>query len=586
MHDLTIRNGTIVDGTGGPAFQGDIAIDGNRITSVGPKASKGREEIDARGALVTPGFVDIHTHYDAQAIWDPVMAPSAWHGVTSVVMGNCGVGFAPAAPEHRQQLLGIMEGVENIPSAALAEGMPFTWETFPEYLDALAAIPRTVDVGTHVPHVAVRNYVMGPRGWDVVASSDDIRAMVKIVEEGLRAGALGFSTNRYPGHQDLNGVSIPGTYAAAEELVAFGAGMQRAGHGVFEVALDPLNLSDPAQWAWMREISTRFSLPVSYELVQPFGRSDEWRRLLALTDDANKAGANIRAQVSNRSIAFFLGWQLAIHPFQTRESWKSIEKKPWAEQLKALKDPAFKARLLSEEIKRPFIDFGEITDLFLFGWEKQYLVTESCDYEPGPEASISGVAAARGRDPAEFAYDAMMADEGRGVIYVPLFNYSDGNLDAVAEMLNHRATVLSLSDGGAHCLSVCDASLPTFGLTHWVRDRKRNAGAISVETAVKWQTQDTATLYDLNDRGRLQAGLLADVNVIDFARLQLQKPYVAHDFPAGCARLLQKAVGYVVTVKSGAVTFREGEPTGARPGGVIRGPQGERANAAQRATAM
>jgi N-acyl-D-amino-acid deacylase len=583
MHDLTIRNGTIVDGTGRPAFEGDIAIDDDRITSVGSKVGKGRVEVDARGSLVTPGFVDIHTHYDAQAIWDPVMAPSAWHGVTSVVMGNCGVGFAPASPVHRAQLLGIMEGVENIPSAALAEGMPFTWETFAEYLDALGAIPRTIDVGTHVPHVAVRNYVMGNRGWDVAGSADDLRAMAKIVEEGLRAGALGFSTNRYPGHQDLNGVPIPGTFAATAELLAIGKGMQRAGHGVFEVALDPLNLSDPAQWAWMREISTSLGLPMSYELVQPFGRSDEWRDILALTDAANAAGANIRAQVSNRSIAFFMGWQLAVHPFQTRDSWKAIEKKPWEEQLKVLRDPAFKKRLLAEEIKRPFIDFGEITDLFLFGWDKQYLVDETCDYEPGPEASIARLAAAQGRDPAEFAYDAMTAGDGRGFLYVPLFNYSDGNLDAVAEMLNHRAAVLSLSDGGAHCLSVCDASLPTFALTHWVRNKKRRAHAIPLELAVKWQTHDTAALYDLNDRGRLLPGLLADVNVIDFSRLQLQKPYLAHDFPAGCARLLQKAVGYVATIKSGVITFREGEPTGARPGGVIRGPQGERAAAPRHA---
>lgn len=572
MHDLIIRNGTIVDGTGRSAFRGDVAIDGDRIVRVGGTAGRGLAEIDATGSLVTPGFVDIHTHYDAQVMWDPIMAPSAWHGVTSAIMGNCGVGFAPAAPQRREQLLGIMEGVENIPSAALSEGMKWTWESFPEYLDALEALPRTIDVGTHIPHAALRNYVMGPDCWDVNASQKDIATMAQLVEDGLRAGALGFSANRLPGHKDLQNVSIPGTFAAPGELIAIGAAMQRAGHGVLEVALDPLNLSDPAQWEWMREVSRGHGVPVSYELVQPYGRTDEWRRILELTEAANAEGAHLRAQVANRSIAFFMGWQLAVHPFQTRASWKSIESKPWPEQLRALKDPAFKARLLSDPVQRPLVDNGEITDLFLFGWDKQYPVGERPEYEPSSNDSVAGRARLQGRDAAEFAYDVMLADEGRGLLYIPIFNYSAGNLDAVGEMLQHPATVLSLSDGGAHCLSVCDASLPTFALTHWVRDRKR--GCVPVETAVKWQTSDTAALYGLSDRGRLQPGLLADLNVIDLQRLQLGKPYLTDDLPAHCSRLLQSAVGYVATVKSGVITFREGQPTGARPGGVIRGRRG------------
>jgi N-acyl-D-amino-acid deacylase len=576
MHDLTIRNGTIVDGTGRPAFQGDIAVDGNRITSVGPTVDRGRTEIDATGSLVTPGFVDIHTHYDAQAMWDPEMTPSAWHGVTSVIMGNCGVGFAPAGPDRRAQLLGIMEGVEGIPSAALAEGLAWNWESFPEYMDALAKIPRVVDVGTQVPHAAVRNYVMGDRCWDVKASADDIAAMGEIVECGLRAGSLGFSTNRHPGHKDLGNVPIPGTYAAAEELIAIGSSMQRAGHGVLEVALDPAHLADPAQWAWMREVSTKFGVPVSFELVQPPGQDDEWRRVLELTEAANAAGARLRAQIANRSVAYFLGWRLAAHPFQTRASWKAIENKPWADQLKALKDPAFKTRLLSDDIGRPFTGYGGASEWFLYGWNMQYPVGEHPNYEPGPAESVSGLAAAQGRAPAEVAYDAMTANDGTGLLYLPVLNYNGGNLDAVAEMLHHPATVLSLSDGGAHCLSVCDASLPTFALTHWVRDRKRNSGAVSVESAVKWQTYDTAALYGLHDRGRLQAGLLADLNIIDLARLELHKPYVADDLPSHCLRLLQAAAGYVATVKSGVITFREGQPTGARPGCLIRGPQGQR----------
>ncbi len=573
MHDLVIRNGTIVDGTGRPSFQGDIAIDGQRIRAVGAVPDRGREEIDARGHLVMPGFVDIHTHYDAQAMWDPVMAPSAWHGVTTAIMGNCGVGFAPAAVEQRTQLLEIMEGVENIPSVALAEGMRWSWESFPEYLDALETVPRTLDLGTHVPHAAVRNYVMGDRGWDITATADDIAAITRIVEEGLRAGALGFSTNRIPGHQDLKGRPIPGTYAAATELFAIGASMQRVGHGVLEVALDPMNACDPAEWAWMREVSTRFGLPISYELMQIFERKDEWRQVLQLTSDANAAGANIRAQVANRGIAFFLGWRLAVHPFQTRASWKQIEGKPWDEQLEALKDPSFKARLLADEVARPAFDMGGLTDIFLSGWDKQYPMGARPNYEPTAADSVQGLAAAKGCDPAEIAYDAMMADEGSGLLYTPLFNYSGGNLDAVAEMLLHPATILGLSDGGAHCMSVCDASLPTFSLTYWARDRARSRKDFPIEQVVKRQTADTAALYGLLDRGRLLPGLLADVNVVDLSRLELGKPYLAADFPAGCSRLLQAASGYAATIKSGAVTFRDGAPTGARPGGVIRGPQ-------------
>jgi N-acyl-D-amino-acid deacylase len=573
MHDIVIRNGSIADGTGRPIFQGDIAIDGDRIVSVGPAAGPGREEFDATNLLVTPGFVDIHTHYDAQAMWDPEMTPSSQHGVTSVIMGNCGVGFAPAAPDRRNQLIEMMEHVEDIPGKALSEGLRWSWESFPEYLDALDGIPRTIDVGTHVPHATVRNYVMGDRGWDAIPSHEDIETMAMIVEEGVRAGAMGFSTNRSPFHQDAQGVAIPGTHAGIGELMAMGEAMRRAGHGVLEVAGNPNNLLDPVDWEWMREVSIKTGVPVSYELIQPENAREEWRELLMRTDEANAAGAKLWAQISVRSVAFLMNWRLAVNPFFTRASWREIAGRPWPEQLAALKNPDFKRRLLNDPIERPALDAGEISDLMLFGWDRQYPVSEDPNYEPGTAESVAGIALAQKRDPAEIAFDAMMADDGNGMLYLPMFNYAGGNLDDVREMLFHPATVVSLSDGGAHATTVCDASLSTFTLTHWARDRRQGDGPVPVELAVKWQTMETADVYGLADRGRLQPGKLADLNIIDFERLRLHKPRLVNDLPGGFPRLVQDATGYVATIKSGTTTFRHGKPTGARPGRLIRGPQ-------------
>jgi N-acyl-D-amino-acid deacylase len=572
MHDLVIRNGSIADGTGRPLFKGDIAIDGDTIVSVGPVAGPGREEIDATDRLVTPGFVDIHTHYDAQAMWDPDMTPSSQHGVTSVIIGNCGVGFAPAAPERRDQLVSMMEHVEDIPARALNEGLPWNWESFPEYLDALAGIPRTIDIGAHIAHASIRNYVMGDRGWDADATDGDIATMAAIVEEGMHAGALGFSTNRSPFHRDHRGIPIPGTHAGMKELMAFGEAMRRSGrYGVLEVAGNPVKLLDPVDWEWMREVSIQTGVPVSYELVQPQNAREEFRELLALTDQANAAGASLYAQVAVRSVALLMNWELSIHPFFTRASWRAIADKPWSEQLAALKDPAFKRQLLNDPIERPALDSGATTDLMLFGWDRQFPVTQVPNYEPGPAESVAGIARALGKDPQEVAYDAITAEDGRGLIYIPLFNYAGGDLEDVREMLDHPATIVSLSDGGAHATTVCDASSPTFTLTHWARDRRNGSGTVPVERAVRWQTMETADLYGLGDRGRLEAGKLADINVIDFEKLNLQKPYVVNDLPGGCIRLMQDAIGYIATVKSGQVTFRNGKPTGQRPGGVIRG---------------
>jgi N-acyl-D-amino-acid deacylase len=571
MHDLIIRNGSVVDGTGRPAISADIAIDGERIVIVGKVAGVGREEIDAAGAIVTPGFVDIHTHYDAQATWDPILAPSALHGVTSAVIGNCGVGFAPAAPSKRHQLMEMMEGVEGIPSAALEAGMPWDWESFPEFLDALDRMPRTIDIGTHVPHAAVRNYVMGERQWDKSAGPEDLTAMAAIVEDGVREGALGFSTNLNPGHCDLAGRPIPGTYSQLDEWLAFGEALHRVGYGVFEFAGNPVDLASESDWKMMSEVSRKTGVTMSYTLVQLHSKPHEWRTLLARTDEENKKGASIRAQIALRSIATNLGWRASNHPFSTRPSWIRISDKSWPEQFAALRDPAFKAQLLAESNARPSVDMGERTDIMLTGWDRQYPVESNPNYEPGPDASVQGIADAIHKDPAEVAYDAMMEHDGGGLLYTPLLNYAGGNLEDVRQMLEHPATVVSLSDGGAHVQALCDGASPTFMLTHWARDRKAGSGPVPLVQAIKWQTSDTASLYGLLDRGRLEPNLLADINIIDLSRLKLGMPYLASDLPAGCSRFLQKADGYAATIKSGVVTFRDGEPTGARPGRVIRG---------------
>ncbi|MEX6722932.1 N-acyl-D-amino-acid deacylase family protein [Parapedomonas caeni] len=571
MHDVVIRGGFVVDGTGAPGREADVAIDNGRIAAVGSISARGREEIDARGQLVCPGFVDIHTHYDGQATWDPDMAPSSWHGVTSVIMGNCGVGFAPARPDRHQWLIGLMEGVEDIPGTALAEGIDWAWESFPEYIDALDRMARTVDVGTQVPHGAVRAYVMGERGArNEPATDEDIARMAAIVEDGLRAGALGFSTSRTMIHRAIDGEVVPGTYASHAELLGIGEAFRRVGHGVFEMAGD----MNPAveEFAWMSEVSRRTGLPVTFALLQSPIKAIPWDEQLRMTEQAVAAGSRVTAQISIRGTGVLMNWRSSAHPFITRPSWLAIADQPWPAQLAQLRDPAFRARLLAEPNSRPRIDLGPIADIVMGGWPMQFSLGDEPDYEPGPEKSLAAIAEREGRSPQEVAYDLMMADEGRGFIYLPLLNYADGNLDFVHTLLNHPNTVVSLSDGGAHCGVICDAAAPTFLLTHWVKGRSRGA-RIPLELAIKRQAHDTAALYGLHDRGVLAPGYLGDVNVIDLDRLRLHKPYMAFDLPAGGRRLLQRADGYTATLKAGVVTFRDGVATGARPGAVIRGPQ-------------
>ena len=570
MHDLVIRGGTVVDGSGGKPFVADVAVDNGLITLVGKVEAKGREEIDATGKIVTPGFVDVHTHYDGQATWDAEMAPSSWHGVTTVIMGNCGVGFAPARPDRHEWLISLMEGVEDIPGTALAEGMKWDWETFPEYLDALERLPRTVDVGTHVPHGAVRAYVLGDREQPgAIPTEEDIAEMSRIVEEGVRAGALGFSTSRTVLHKSIDGELVPGTTATAEELVAIGRAMGRVGYGVFEMASDMRREWD--EFGWMGQLSRETGLPVTFAALQSIAKELPLEEQISEMRAQNDNGANIVAQIALRGNGIIMAWQGTVHPFRFKPAWAEIEGLPWDQQLAKLKDPAFKARMVSEESVIPESDIADFLNVVANGWFTHYEMDPDFNYEPTAEESVLARATAADMSAAEYGYDLLMKDEGKGFIYFPILNYRDGNLDFLEDLQASDDTVNSLSDGGAHCGTICDAASPTFMLQHWVRDRKK--ARISLELAIKRQCRDTALLYGLHDRGLLAPGLLADLNVIDMDKLKLGKPWLAFDLPAGGKRLLQKADGYVATIKSGQVTFREGVMQGPTPGIVIRGPQ-------------
>lgn len=570
MHDLVIRGGTVVDGSGGAPMLADVAIDGGLISAVGNIAARGREEIDATGLIVAPGFVDIHTHYDGQATWDSEMAPSSWHGVTTVVMGNCGVGFAPARPDKHDWLIGLMEGVEDIPGTALAEGMKWDWESFPEYLDALERMPRTVDVGTHVPHGAVRAYVMGERGANNEPPTEtDIARMSAIVEEGLRAGALGFSTSRTILHKSIDGIPVPGTTATKEELIGIGRAMGRVGYGVFEMASDLKR--EWNEFEWMGELSRETGLPVSFAALQSIAKELPLEEQIATMTAENDNGANIVAQIALRGNGIVMAWRGTVHPFLFKPAWAEIAGLSWDEQLTQLRDPAFRARMIAEESMIPDVDVADLYRVIAGGWAAQYEMGADFNYEPTAAESIAQRAADAGQSGSEYAYDLLMGENGTGFIYFPILNYRDGNLNFLEELQTRDDCINSLSDGGAHCGTICDAASPTFLLEYWVRDRVR--ARISLASAIKRQCRDTALLYGLNDRGLLAPGYLADLNLIDMKRLKLGKPWLAFDLPAGGRRLLQRADGYVATIKSGQVTFREGVMQGPLPGKLIRGPQ-------------
>ena len=583
MHDLVVRNGTIVDGTGAPAFQGDVAIDDGTIVAIGRIEADGRETIDATGLIVTPGFVDIHTHFDGQITWDPLLTPSCWHGVTTVVMGNCGVGFAPAAPNRHDWLIGLMEGVEDIPGTALSEGMQWNWETFPEYLDYVDTLPKAIDVGTQVPHGAVRAYVMGERGaMNEPANPEDIQEMRQLVYEGIQAGALGVSTSRTIVHRAIDGENVPGTFAAEDEMMAFGKALQDAGTGVFELAPagvtgDDMNLPDQ-EVAWMRNVSAETGRPVTFALVQLDVEPDHWERMFKLSEEAAAEGADLYPQVTARAPGGLLGLQ-TNHPWVNTPTFQDISghyklgagdahhlsRTPLDDIVDELKKPEVKERMMAELPEaRQDITFITMTRVFP--------LSEPLNYEPTEDESIAAIAASEGRDPYELFYDRMLEDGGKAMFLAPTLNYSGGDYEAVRKMLTHPRAALGLGDAGAHCGVICDASMPTFMLSHWTRDRTRGE-KLPIEFAVKKMTSDTASLYGLNDRGVIRPGMKGDVNVIDMERLALKMPELVYDLPAEGRRLIQKSEGYVATVVSGEVIMREGEETGARPGKLIRGAQ-------------
>jgi N-acyl-D-aspartate/D-glutamate deacylase len=565
MHDLVIRGGTVVDGSGAAPRTADVAIDGDRISAVAPNAGRGREEIDAGGHLVAPGWVDIHTHYDGQVTWDPYLSPSCWHGVTTVVMGNCGVGFAPAKPERRQWLIGLMEGVEDIPGTALADGIRWAWESFPEYLDALEGMPRALDVAAQVPHGAVRAYVMDERGAkNEPATAEDIRAMAAIVRDGLAAGAVGFSTSRTLLHRAIDGEPVPGTFAAEDELLGIGRVMGELGRGVFEIASD-LSPEEP-ELAWMEKLSIETGRPVTFALLQNDIDPKQWKRLLAATEAAAGRGARVTAQVSARPTGILMGLTGSFHPFSSHQTYQEIAALPLAERVARLRDPELRRRMLAEEVEYTNPILAWISTAF----QKVFVLGDPPSYEPSREESVAAIAAREGRTPREVAYDLLLARQGRELFYFPFLNYADFDFEPLREMLLHPQSVFSLSDGGAHCGVICDASTPTLLLTHWVRDRSRGP-RLPLEYVVHRQTRHTAALYGLDDRGLLAPGMAADLNVIDFDRLRLRAPEMVHDLPAGARRLVQRADGYRATVKSGRVTFRDGEATGALPGRLLRG---------------
>lgn len=578
MHDLVIRNGSIVDGTGLAAFSGDVAVDNGLVTQVGGKAASGRREIDAMGAIVTPGFVDIHTHFDGQLTWDPYLTPSNGHGVTTIVAGNCGVGFAPAKPDKHAWLIDLMEGVEDIPGSALSEGIQWEWESFPEYLDAIARRQFAMDIGTQVPHGPLRAYVMGERGVaNEEATPHDIAEMAALVKQGLLAGALGFSTSRVLIHKSKSGELVPGTFASRDELFGIGHAIKAAGHGLFQMTTIHDKLE--SEYAWIKDLARETGCGVQFNFQQGDVQPNQWRDILTMLESAHAEGLKIFGGMAGRPAGMLYSWQSTIHPFVAYPSYAAIAALPLADKLVHLRQPEFRAKLLSEQPR----DLGPQGNFVTRSFHKLFVLGDPPEYEPDPATSIAAMAQQRGCSPAELAYDLMMAtgaprEEGRAgepgsaLLYFPIFNYSNSNLDHLVTQMKSPATVLSLGDGGAHCGFICDTSLPTFMLTHWARDRKRGH-TLPLEFIVNAQTRRTAQFYGLHDRGVLQPGFKADINIIDYPRLHLDAPYFTHDLPANGKRLMQKASGYVATIVNGVPVALNDKPTGDLPGRLIRGPQ-------------
>jgi N-acyl-D-aspartate/D-glutamate deacylase len=588
MFDLKITGGTVVDGTGADRFAADIGIKDGRIVEVrrrsgddpgleGPE-NPAAETLDATGRIVAPGFVDIHTHYDGQVSWDPLLEPSSLHGVTTVVGGNCGVGFAPVAPGREQWLIELMEGVEDIPGSALAEGITWQWESFPEYLDAIEKRPLAVDFGTQIAHGAVRGYAMGDRGArNEEAGDDDIAAMARIVQEAIEAGALGFSTSRTEGHRAVDGQAVPGTYAAEQELFGLGRAMAAGGRAVFEVAQQGVAGESPAEASireleWMTRLAADIERPVSFAMIQTPGAPHLWKEMLERAGKALENGIEVYAQIAARPFGMLFGFP-GYHAFTHRPTFRRLKAELDRDELgRRLADPAVRAAILSEPdlAPDPAVLFDAMYGLIQHSADNIYPLGFPLDYEPTPDQTVAAIAGRRGEDPLATMYDLMLECDAGAMLMLPFYNYAEGNHDAIYEMLTHPAAVSGLSDGGAHCGLICDASYPTFLLSHWARDRRRGP-KLSLEYVVRKQTRDTATLFGLSDRGVIEVGKKADINVIDMDALALDLPKMVHDLPAGGRRLIQGASGYDATVVSGAVTRRDGVDTGARPGRLIRG---------------
>ena len=565
---VVVRNGTIIDGTGAAPYEADVAIAGGKIVEIGKITTRVAEEIDAKGKLVTPGFVDIHTHYDAQAAWDSRMTPSSWHGVTTAVMGNCGVGFAPCRPEDRSKLVELMEGVEDIPGAVMAEGLKWEWESFGEFLTSLERRQRDIDLCALLPHAAVRVYVMGERAIrHEAANQGDIAQMRQIVEQSVRAGAFGVSTSRTISHKSLKGEYIPTLRAAEEELTGLAMGMKDSGSGFLEIVGD-WNQPDPAtEFGMLRRVVEKCGRNAVFSLTQRHDRTEVWKELMALSNQAIEDGLSIRPVAPPRAIGILLGLEGSQNPFSGTPTYKSIAHLPLAERVKIMSDPEIRAKILSDDPVTgstfPLFHRMSYTKMFRFG--------HPANYEPQREDSITAIAEREGRTPQEVAYDILLEDGGRDFIYCPLVNYVEYNISACEPMLDSRNTIMGIGDGGAHVGFILDAGFPTWLLAHWGRKKQR----WSPQELIRRLTSDTAGAAGLHDRGEVAVGKKGDLNILDWEKIAFGRPYVTFDLPAGGRRLLQKADGYDTTIVSGQVTYRNGEPTGALPGKMVRG---QRAN--------
>lgn len=572
MHDLLITNGTIVDGSGGDPYVGDIALGGGLIVGIGAPGSQGadaHEVIDATGLLVTPGFVDIHSHYDGQVTWDPYLTPSCFHGVTTVVMGNCGVGFAPVAPDKRQWLSELMEGVEDIPGTALTAGMRWGWETFPEYLDFIDSTPHAMDIGTQIAHAPVRAYVMGERGaQNENASPDDIARMAAIVKEAIAAGALGFSTSRTMLHHALDGTPVPGTFATEDELFGIGNALRELGTGLFEVSPAGVAGEDddslPHEVEWMHKLSKTIGRPVTFGMTQGNNDTMLYRRILEATAAAAADGATVIAQVAGRASGLLFGMDTTYHPFKGRPTWDGLAALTADDKLAEMRNASVRTTILEERPENVAMSLLERMA------DRIWPIGDDLDYEPPLHTSVGAIAARTGRSTGDVLYDMILERPADALFMIPVNNYAHNTFDALHEMITHPQAVLGLADGGAHVAIICDASIPTTMLTHWTRDRTRGP-KLSLPFVVRRQTHDTAALYGLHDRGLLCAGYKADVNIIDYDNLRLRMPEMAYDLPGGARRLVQKADGYVATIVSGTIVSRDGAFTGELPGRVLRG---------------